>query len=38
MTGAINLWMARMLPIGVILAVVGVWTDGYRIYRARQAE
>lgn len=27
-----------MLPLGVILAVVVVWVDGYRIYRARRAD
>jgi hypothetical protein len=38
MAAAVDVWMARMLPLGVILAVVALWTNGYRIYRTRRAD
>jgi hypothetical protein len=38
LAAAVDVWMGRMLPVGVILAVVILWTDGYRIYRATRAD
>jgi hypothetical protein len=38
MAAAVDVWMARMQPLGVILAVVVMWVDGYRIYRAKRAD
>jgi hypothetical protein len=32
-TAAVNFWMARMLPVGVIVGVVTVCVDAVRIYR-----
>jgi hypothetical protein len=34
-TSAVNFWMARMFPVGVIVGVVTVCVDGVRIYRLK---
>jgi hypothetical protein len=34
-TSGVNFWMARMFPVGVIVGVVAVCFDGFRIYRLK---